>query len=276
MRIAFPLLLAAALVLAGAPTFAQDEPAVPNFWDLRARMERPDPDTLKPVRFMTTPDFKPFNFLDRRGALIGFNIDLARAVCHALGVACAIQYRPYATLVPALKQGEGDAVIAGLSPERVPDKEVAFTRPYLKIPARFAGRKATTFGPATAPAGFFVGVVCESSHKAYLETYFPLLNPICFPSLPQVLEEVAAGRIPVVFADALSLATWLHEGGSADCCDFVSGPYIDDEHFGRGMAIAVRADDAKLRRALDFALREVYRDGTYSELYMRYFPVGLY
>ena len=136
------LLVVAIAVVAGLVMIearAQDRPAVPNFWDLRARMERPDPETLRPIRFMTSPDFKPLNFLDRRGALIGFNIDLARAVCGKLDIACAVQHRPYGTLVAALKTGEGDAIIAGLSPGRSADSEVAFTRPYLKIPARFAG-----------------------------------------------------------------------------------------------------------------------------------------
>ncbi len=38
----------------------------------------------------------------------------------------------------------------------------------------------------------------------------------------------------------------------------------------------MKAEDRALKSAIDYALREVYRAGTYEELYLRYFPVGLF
>ena len=38
----------------------------------------------------------------------------------------------------------------------------------------------------------------------------------------------------------------------------------------------MKAEDRALKFAIDYALREVYRAGTYEELYLRYFPVGLF
>ncbi|HEX2256135.1 MAG TPA: transporter substrate-binding domain-containing protein [Afifellaceae bacterium] len=258
------------LLLAG-PGGAQ-EVTVPNFWDPTVRQERPDAAEIGSIRFLTSEDFPPFNFRDRRGMLIGFNVDLARAICAVLKVECLIQYRPFETLRTALLRGEGDAVIAGLA--RTEDEEgLLFTRAYLKIPARFVARSDASFDPAAAG---FAGTVCGSAHQAYLGDHFNELIAPCYSSLSIALGELKAGRLDAVFADALRLSFWLHGRDSEECCAFVSGPYLDDRYFGAGLAIAVRPGERELRAALDYGLREIYRQGTYEELYLRYFPVSLY
>jgi polar amino acid transport system substrate-binding protein len=84
------------------------------------------------------------------------------------------------------------------------------------------------------------------------------------------------GTLAAVFGDALSFSFWLNGAESEACCRFEGGPYLDDRYFGAGLAIVMKSDDRLLKFAIDYALREVYRAGTYEELYLRYFPVGLF
>ncbi len=289
MRLPFAAALFAIVALLGAPAAAQQtsapatspgaaaEVVVPNFWDPRARLERPAPATIGPIRFLTTDDFPPFNFRDRRGVLIGFNVDLVRAICEELKVGCAIQSRPFDTLRPALLDGTGDAVIAGLRVDEIPDgDDLLPTNPYLKIPGRFVTRRDSAFDPAARTLDTFVGTVCGTAHEAFVQRFFPNAKPVCYLSLATALQEVKAGSVPAVFADALGLSFWLHGADAEDCCRFAGGPYLDDRYFGEGFTIVVRPDDRKLRAALDYALREVHRSGRYEEIYLRYFPVGLF
>ena len=278
--------MAAALLLAGVfmragPAVAQapgNEPeklVVPNFWDPRARMERPDPQEIGDIRFLTTEDFPPFSFRDRRGVLIGFNIDLIHAVCDILKIDCALQFRPFETLYATLIAGGGDAVIAGLNAgDAGPD--VIVTAPYMKLPARFVIRRGTVFNPHDSSGGYFLGTVCGSTHAAFVARFFSDWRVACYPSLAAALAELREGRIIAVFGDALPSAFWLHGEMSDNCCAFAGGPYLDDRYFGPGLSIAVRKADRRLKTALDYALREVYRSGKYEELYLRYFPVSLY
>ncbi len=263
------------------PVFAQvgnqtsNDVVVPNFWDPKSRVERPQQGAFRSIRFLTSADFPPFQFYDRRGVLIGFNIDLAVAICRVLKVECAMQVRPFDTLGEALSDGTGDAIIAGLSKARARAEGRAFTKPYFRIPARFVTRRETRFD-VTAPGNGFVGVICGSAHFAYVEEFFPALTPACYPNTAIALEQLRTGSIDLIFADALFSATWMHGKASEDCCIFASGPFIDERYFGPGMSIAVREKDATLRKALDFALRELHRTGVYEELYLRYFPVSLF
>ena len=278
--------LAAALLLAGVllpagPAFAQapdnapEKLVVPNFWDPRARMERPDPAEIGGIRFLTTEDFPPFSFRDRRGVLIGFNIDLITAVCEILKVDCALQFRPFESLYATLIAGGGDAAIAGLNAgDAGPD--VIATNPYMKLPARFVTRRGATFNPYDSSGGGFLGTVCGSAHAAFLGQYFSDWRVACYPSLAAALAELNQSRITAVFGDALRAAFWLHGGMSGNCCAFAGGPFLDDRYFGSGLSIAVRKADRRLKTALDYALREVYRSGRYEELYLRYFPISLF
>ncbi|HMB48088.1 MAG TPA: transporter substrate-binding domain-containing protein, partial [Afifellaceae bacterium] len=138
-------IVAALSMLAAGSALAQESVTIPSFWDPKARLDRPEPGSVKAIRFLTTADFAPFQFRDRRGVLIGFNVDLAAAVCRVLAVQCAMQIRPYDTLAEALKDKTGDAVIAGLSEPRARADGLAFTRPYFRIPARFVTLKESSF-----------------------------------------------------------------------------------------------------------------------------------
>lgn len=263
------------VIFAAGTAAAAESVTVPSFWDPKSRLDRPEPGSVKAIRFLTTADFPPFQFRDRRGVLIGFNVDLASGICRVLAVECAIQIRPFDTLAGALTDKTGDAVIAGLSEPRARAEGLAFTRPYFRIPARFVTRMQSDFN-VDSPGTGFVGVVCGSAHQAYVENFFADLVPACYVDTAAALEQLKAGSIDLVFADALTIASWLHDPQAEDCCRFASGPFLDERYFGPGISIAVREEDRKLRQALDYAMRELYRTGVYEELYLRYFPVSLF
>ena len=45
---------------------------------------------------------------------------------------------------------------------------------------------------------------------------------------------------------------------------------------GEGLAIAVESGNGRLIDAFDFALARIQQNGTYREIYLRYFPVSFY
>ena len=104
------------------------------------------------VRFLTDSDFPPFNFYDEDGVLVGFNVDLARAICLELATSCDIKARPWEELFNGLKSGEADAVIAAHKVTAKAMADVDFTERYFHTPGRFAGRKETTETDISPPA----------------------------------------------------------------------------------------------------------------------------
>jgi Bacterial extracellular solute-binding proteins, family 3 len=123
--------------LALKPNSPQVSAGVPGFWDPRRRPERPDLSHISGIRFLTEVDFPPFDFAGTDGNSAGFNVDLARLICEDLKVSCTVQMRRFDTLLSALAENRGDAVIASLAPSPALRQRVDFTDPYYRSPARF-------------------------------------------------------------------------------------------------------------------------------------------
>ena len=126
------------------------------------------------IRFLTDSDYPPFNYYDEDNVLTGFNVDVARAICLELAAACDIQVRPWPELLPALRRGEADAVIASHAVSANALKAVDFTDRYYHTPARFAGKRSAGRLDVTPEGleGKKIAVAKGTAHEAYLRTFF--------------------------------------------------------------------------------------------------------
>ncbi|MET3588638.1 polar amino acid transport system substrate-binding protein [Pseudorhizobium tarimense] len=249
-------------------------------FDARERLPRPDLSNLVRLRILTTVDFPPFNFADQTGRLTGFNVDLAREICAELEIQakCQIQALPFEELESALANGSGEAVMTGIAVNAERRQKFRFSRPYLTIPARFARLKSKQIvgDGADGLAGRPVGVVNETAHYAMLRAFFPRIVPVTFANRDEMLDALKAGKVDAVFSDGLRLPFWIASETSQDCCALFDGPYLSEEFLGEGLAVMLQGDDTTLAAAFDHALAALSRNGRLQDIYLRYFPYGLY
>jgi len=267
---------AAFCAFAFAEAVRAEESVPPSFWDPARRLQKPDLGGLKQLRFVTEDDYPPFNFALPDGELTGFNVELARAICEELEIACTIQRRKWDLLIPALNDNSADAIVASLASTPENREQVDFTDPYYLTPGRFVALKSAVLPEATPEAlsDRKVAVVAGSTHEAYLKTFFPNTEIVPFETVEAARAALKTGRVNALFGDATSLAFWLNGAEADGCCVFKSGPYVDSRFFGEGVGVAVKKGADPLRRALDYALARLARKGVYSELYLKYFPIG--
>jgi polar amino acid transport system substrate-binding protein len=256
-----------------APVSSNDTPAAAG-----TSKEAEAPAKRVVVRFLTDSDFPPFNFYDEDGILVGFNVDLARAICLELATSCDIKARPWEELFNGLKSGEADAVIAAHKVTAKAAADVDFTDRYFHTPGRFAGRKEA---PETeiSPSGLDgkrIAVAKGSSHEAYLKAFFRDSPLALFENADLAREALASGKADYVFDDGISLAFWLNGTLSRQCCEMKGGPYLEPKFFGDGIAIAVPKSDPEIKSLLNDALKRVRASGRFEELVQRYFPVRIY
>ncbi|MEW9808694.1 transporter substrate-binding domain-containing protein [Mesorhizobium marinum] len=269
---------AALFASAAIPTAA--EPVAPVFWDVKERLPKPDLSGVTRVRFLTTTDFPPFNYLDRDGRLSGFHVDLVRAICAELGIAdkCQIQAMPWEQIEDALARGRGEAIIAGVAITAESRAQFAFSRPYLQFPARFMMQKtrATSEPIFRKIEGERIGVIAGSGHETMLRDYFPGVKVVTYSRQEWMYGDLKAGKIAGAFGDGMRFAFWLAGSDASGCCRFAGGPYLAPEYLGLGLAIATNAGDPTLAAAFDYALQQIALKGRFAELYLRYFPVSFY
>lgn len=270
------LVSARAEPLALKPDSLQIAAGVPSFWDPRRRPEKPDLSHISAIRFMTEVDFPPFDFAGADGNPAGFNVDLARLICEDLKLNCTVQMRRFDTLLSALGENRGDAVIASIAPSPALRQRVDFTDPYYRSPARFVALRdsaLTDISPEQLE-GKKVAVLAGTAHEAYVKTFFTEAEARSYPSNDAAREALRRREVDLLFGDGIGLAFWLNGTDSANCCKFVGGPFTESRYFGEGIGIAVKRGNDTLRLALNWALFRLWEQGRFTDLWLRYFPIS--
>lgn len=258
-------------------TSAQHKIFVPSFFDPQHRLTPPDMEGLSKIRFVTEDDYPPFHFATPDGSLAGFDIDLARAICEELKIACTIQARRYDLLGAAIDSNDADALLGSLRIDAQSRKKFDFTSPYFATPGRFVtATKSKVVATPEGLAGKRVGVVGKTAHEAYVATFFPKAKRTAYKDRKAMREALQKGEIDAFFDDAITSSFWLAGTESKTCCEFRGGPYTESHYFGEGVGIAVKKGNRQLRAALDYGLALLAQKGVYTDLYLKYFPIGFY
>ena len=276
-----PCLLALATAHAAA---AEPAPRIPDLFDPDHYIPKPEMSAIRTVRFLTTDDFPPFHFALADGTLAGFDIDLARAICRDLKLACTIQARRFDSLVGEIKAGHDDALMAAIANTAASRADLDFTAPYYTTPARFVAKlqsKLDAHGKVAAMtpdalAGHLIGVEAGTAHEAYLKAFFSKSTLRPYRSQADLRAALTMGEVEAVFADGIGLAAWLNTAEGQGCCGFRGGPFIESRFFGNGVSIAVAKGNVALRQAFNYELAKLAHDGTYDDIFLKYFPVSFY
>ena len=254
-----------------------DAMAVPGFWDPRRRPERPDLSRINMIRFLTETDYPPFNYAGPDGMPAGFNVDLARLICEELKVTCTVQMRRFDTLVDALNDNHGDAVIASIAETPEMRRQRRFHRPLLPH------ARAFRFAQGQRHRRRLAGSARRARRSRWSPA--PRMRPICarcsprssyvaYPDADATRDALRRGEVDLLFGDGVALAFWLNGTDSGGCCVFRGGPYLESRYFGEGVGIAVRSGNETLRQALNWALFRLWEKGRFTDLWLRYFPIS--
>lgn len=273
------VVLATLTLGAGAisPTNAQESGAAQKWRELQVG-PKPDWSWLPQLRVLTEADYPPFNYFDEDGQLVGFNVDLARAICRELDVPCEISTGEWNTLTTALKNNEADAVFASLMINSKTVKEVDFTTRYYATPARFVARAGADKVEITPYnlKGKKVAVVQGTAHEAFLKDFFPGVIVVTYPTPAEARAALKTSAVDFLFGDGISLMFWVLGTDANRCCEFQGDGYIEPRYFGDGVGIAIKKGNMRLRDVLDYAMARIRATGRYEELMLRYFPLPLY
>ncbi|OLL55148.1 transporter substrate-binding domain-containing protein [Bartonella henselae] len=262
--------------------FAEAETAgkLPSFFNSHEHLVQPDTSGIIRLRFVTTVDFPPFNFLDKTGHLAGYNIDLLRAICSKLNLKklCEVEVVPWEKLIDHVKNGNAEVIIAGLKETIKTHQDLVFTGSYLRFPARFIASQFVNFDEPISDKLTHLnsGILSKSAHEKLFRSYFPEAKWQGFKDRAELYKALQDHKIDLIFDDGFALSLWLNDPKSADCCYFVGGAYMAPQLLGRGMQLAIAKKNEQLVDILNYALKSLEDDGKLTELYLRYFPISFY
>ena len=219
------------------------------------------------IRFATEASYPPFEFVDANNNIMGFDVDLANALCKEMNASCTFTNQAFDSLIPSLKFRRFDAVMAGMdiTPER--EKQVLFSKPYYDNSALFIARKGQVADVA-ALKGKRVGVQNGTTHQKYLTDRHSDITTVPYDSYQNAILDLKNGRIDAVFGDTAVVNEWLKQNQTLAA---VGDKVTDKAYFGTGLGIAVRQGNSALQEKFNAALDKVKADGTYKTIYSKWF-----
>ena len=147
------------------------------------------------LHFGTTTANPPFVTANGKNQPVGFDIDLAPALCQQMQAQCQFTAQRFDTLIPALRFKKFDAVIAGMEVIPMREKQVAFSRPYRQALCGVVivnKDVAHTFADLKAKK---VGVVKGTLHQRYLRDKQKAVHAFPYDDLASALASLKAGPI---------------------------------------------------------------------------------
>jgi polar amino acid transport system substrate-binding protein len=232
---------------------------------------------MKKVRVGTEGAYPPFNSYDADKNLVGFDIDIAKALCEKMKADCTFVAQDWDGIIPALLANKYDAIIASMSITAERAKKVAFSDKYYNTPARFVAQKGSGITDTSPEAlkGKVIGAQSSTTHSSYLEDIYRGAEIKLYGTQDEANLDLASGRTDLVLADSIVLLEWMKTKDGA-CCEFVGKDVTSEKHFGKGAGIAMRKEDTELKDAMNKALAEIIADGTYKKINEKYFPFSIY
>jgi arginine/ornithine transport system substrate-binding protein len=232
----------------------------------------------KTVRIGVEGAYPPFSYTTADGKLEGFDIDIAIALCNAMGVEYKLVPQDWDGIIPALLARKYDAIIASMSITEERKKKVAFTNKYYNTPAKFVSKKGSVkeFTKATL-MGKTVGVQRATTHDSYLtDNYGKDVKIKRYATQDDAYLDMAAGRIDFLLADSVALSDGFLKKPEGKDFEFVGPDMTDVRWFGEGVGVACRKKDKDLVEMFNKAIDQIRADGTYQKIQDKYFDFNVY
>jgi polar amino acid transport system substrate-binding protein len=218
-----------------------------------------DADTIV---FATDATWPPMEYIDEKGDLVGFDIDLLNAMAEAGDFEIEIRNTAWDGIFAGLKNGAYDAVCSSVTITEERKAEMAFTDPYINAGQILIVKKDMTgIFSLDDMSGMKVGVQNGTTGDFALDS-FPDVVRKAYDEVGFAVEDLMNGNVDGVVCDSIVASDFvLSNAAYAGKLQIVGEPFTD-EFFG----IAVQKDNTELLAKLNASLNAVRESGKLDEL----------
>jgi polar amino acid transport system substrate-binding protein len=223
--------------------------------------------------------YPPFASPDANGKWVGWEVELIGAVCAEAKLECEITPVAWDGIIPALTAKKIDAIMASMSITEERMKTIDFSNKYYNTPTGIVGPKDAKFDASPdGLKGKILGVQVSTVHADYAKKYFgPVAAEIKeYQTQDEANQDLVAGRVDAVQADAIALGDFLNSDAGKACCDSKGNVADDPAILGAGVGVGLRKEDTALKDKFNAAIDAVRANGKYDEIAKKYFSFDIY
>ena len=216
----------------------------------------------------TDAAYAPFESQNEKGEIVGFDIDVVKAVAAKAGIEVKFVNTPWEGIFNTLAQGDRDFLVSSITITDERKQTMDFSSPYFdaqqlmavkkdsKI-AKFDDIKKLKVGVQTGTTGDEVVTKLQGKESTNVKR---------FESTPLALKELEAGGVDAVVADNGVVVHYVANNTNSSFKTLADSSFAAEQY-----GLAVKKGNADLLAKLNKGLADVKSDGTYNTIYAKYF-----
>ena len=223
----------------------------------------------------TDTAFRPFEWTDETGTLVGIDVDIVNAIAKDQGFDCTIEPLGWDASIAACQAGQKDGMIAGAS---ITDERKAsgwvFSDGYYNATQSMAVAKDSDItgfdGLAGKQVAAKIGTMSMDYAQSLAETYGFTVSP--FESSPDVYQAVLGGQCAACFDDTPIMADYIKSNGVP--IQLVEGTENEGADYGFAVFKDANGELSDKKQELidkfNAGLANIKANGTYDEILAKY------
>lgn len=223
----------------------------------------------KVLRIGTNAEFAPFESLNEKQEIQGFDIDLLNEMAKAGGFKVEFKHTPWDGIFAALGNKDVDVVASAVTITDDRKKTMDFTDPYYQItqvvlvPQAKAVQNVEDLKKLSK-----VGVVSGQTGDFAAQKIFGATsqNVARFDTITLLIKEVENGGVDAAISDSAVIANYVKNNANKNF-NMIKIPDFDVENYG----LAVRKGDTETLNLLNSSLKTIKENGKYAEIENKYF-----
>ena len=218
------------------------------------------------IRIATEGTWSPWTYHDENDQLVGFDIEVAQAIAEKLGVKATFVEGEWDGLLAGLESGRSDIMAIGVEITDERSEKYDFSEPYGYIrTAIIVQGNNDSIGSFKDLKGKTTANTLASTYAALAESYGA--NTTGVDDLNQTLELLLAGRVDATLNAEVTFYDYMKSHPNANLK--IAALTEDASQVAIPMPKGKNSDS--LRKAINAAIDELRKDGTLSEISVKYF-----
>ncbi|MDR2100850.1 MAG: transporter substrate-binding domain-containing protein [Campylobacteraceae bacterium] len=213
------------------------------------------------------PGYIPFEMKSKKGEIIGFDVDVAKAMAEAMGVKLKLIPTEWDGLIPSLLTGKVDIIISGMTMFQERNLKVNFIEPYitvgqtLLVAKKHKGKTWKDLDKSEYIIVTKLGVSAEVAAKKI----FKNAKLKTFGSEAESVQEVLNGNADAFIFDKPFNSMFMIEKGKDSLI------HLTNELTYEPLGWAIRKGDPDFINWLENFLNQIKHDGVYDKIYEKWF-----
>lgn len=218
--------------------------------------------------------FVPMGFRQKNGKLVGYDIDLARAVFKQYDIKVDFQPIDWSMKETELRNGTIDLIWNGYTMTPAREGKVLFSRPYQQNQQILVTKTKYNVNNFSDMAGKTLGVQNGSTGTAVLDENPKILKnliknqePVLYDTFPEAFIDLNANRIQGILMDKVYAEYYIRHQKDSSSYKTYESSQISSENFAVGM----RLGDKTLKNKIDSALGKMQKNGQLKQINEKWF-----